>query len=107
MSQKFWSLRDRCIACVTADGSRSGGKKLIKISARSGKQFPRGHGEVECDDARVKFLKTKLLGGCCFKARVSCVGCVCVCVCNAFACNAPVCSFIKNFWRTKEIGRYW
>lgn len=41
------------------DGSRSGGKKLIKISARSGKQFPRGHGEVGCDDAWLKFLTMK------------------------------------------------
>lgn len=60
-----------------------GGKKLIKISARSGKQFPRGHGEVECDDARLKFLKTKLL----FEVVVSKLEflvCVCVCVCNAF-----------------------
>lgn len=64
-----------CIAaCVTVDGSRSGGKKLIKISARSGKQFPRGHGEVECDDARLKFLTMKLLARLLFQSRVSCVG---------------------------------
>lgn len=70
-----------------------GGKKLIKISARSGKQFPRGHGEVECDDARLKFLKTKLL----FEVVVSKLEfLVCVCVMHLMVqlCN----SFIKNFF---------
>lgn len=86
-----------CIAaCVTVDGSRSGGKKLIKISARSGKQFPRGHGEVECDDARLKFLTMKLLARLLFQSS----GFLCrMRVCNAWPMVIlsaySVCSFIK------------